>query len=109
MWPNAGEGLRIEISVKFTRESVSHMLNEADLALLDWGTDKQGLFGLALSGLKRRPPGPTTDVLVNEFRDTNRRQLELLKRLVPSRDRKCFHFGSLYAVIGGSTEPHTEG
>jgi hypothetical protein len=27
-------------------------------------------------------------VLVNEFRDTNRRQLELLKRLVPSRDRK---------------------
>jgi hypothetical protein len=39
-------------------------------------------------------------VLVNEFRDTNRRQLELLKRLVPSRDRKRFHFGSLYAIIG---------
>ena len=45
--------MRTEISVKFVRERVSHMLNEADLALLDWQTDKQGLFGLALSGPKR--------------------------------------------------------
>jgi uncharacterized SAM-dependent methyltransferase len=45
--------MRTEISVKVTRERVSHMLNEADLALLDWQTDKQGLFGLALSGPKR--------------------------------------------------------
>jgi uncharacterized SAM-dependent methyltransferase len=45
--------MRIEISIKFTRERVSHMLNETDLALLDWGTDKQELFELALSGPKR--------------------------------------------------------
>jgi L-histidine N-alpha-methyltransferase len=49
----AGEGIRTEISAKFTREGVERMFDEADLALLDWRTDAQGLFGLALGGPKR--------------------------------------------------------
>ncbi|HEX2729214.1 MAG TPA: L-histidine N(alpha)-methyltransferase [Rubrobacteraceae bacterium] len=44
----AGEGMRTEISTKFTLDSASEMLEDANLELLDLYTDHQGLFGLAL-------------------------------------------------------------
>ena len=44
----AGEGVRTEISTKFTRESVAEALDEAGLRLLDLYTDEEDLFGLAL-------------------------------------------------------------
>lgn len=44
----AGEGVRTEISTKFTPGSASKMLEEADLELLDLYTDERKLFGLAL-------------------------------------------------------------
>ncbi len=43
-----GEGMRTEISAKFTPESVRRMFDEADLTLLDLYTDNRNLFGLAL-------------------------------------------------------------
>jgi len=48
----AGEGMRTEISAKFTREEVDLMFDKAGLALLDWRTDGRGLYGLALGGTK---------------------------------------------------------
>jgi L-histidine N-alpha-methyltransferase len=48
----AGEGMRTEISAKFTREEVDRMFDDAGLALLDWRTDGRGLYGLALGGKK---------------------------------------------------------
>ena len=44
----AGEGMRTEISTKFTRESAADMLDEAGLEPLDLYTDDDNLFGLAL-------------------------------------------------------------
>lgn len=44
----AGEGMRTEISHKFTRESASDMFRESGLELLDFYTDAEDLFGLAL-------------------------------------------------------------
>jgi L-histidine N-alpha-methyltransferase len=44
----AGEGVRTEISTKFTRESVAGAFDEAGLRLLDLYTDEEDLFGLAL-------------------------------------------------------------
>jgi L-histidine Nalpha-methyltransferase len=44
----AGEGVRTEISTKFTRESVAEAFDEAGLRLLDLYTDEEDLFGLAL-------------------------------------------------------------
>jgi len=44
----AGEGMRTEISSKFTRESVETTFREAGLRLLDLHTDGRDLFGLAL-------------------------------------------------------------
>ena len=49
----AGEGVRTEISAKFTRESAAGMFAEADLELVELYTDPDGLFGLALG----RPGG----------------------------------------------------
>jgi L-histidine N-alpha-methyltransferase len=49
----AGEGMRTEISAKFTREEVDRMFDEAGLALLDWRTDGLGLYGLALGGPRK--------------------------------------------------------
>jgi len=46
----AEEGLRTEISAKFTRGEVDRLLADADLELLDWRTDPRSLFGLALAG-----------------------------------------------------------
>lgn len=48
----AGEGMRTKISVKFTREEVDRMFDDAGLALLDWRTDGWGLYALALGGKK---------------------------------------------------------
>ncbi len=48
----AGEGMRTEISAKFTRKEVDRMFDDAGLALLDWRTDSRGLYGLALGGTK---------------------------------------------------------
>ena len=45
---DAGEGVRTEISTKFTRESVAGAFDEAGLRLLDLYTDEADLFGLAL-------------------------------------------------------------
>lgn len=45
---DAGEGMRTEISTKFTLDSAKKMLEEADLELLDLYTDRRKLFGLAL-------------------------------------------------------------
>ncbi|MDP8951340.1 MAG: L-histidine N(alpha)-methyltransferase [Actinomycetota bacterium] len=44
----AGEGMRTEISTKFTRESAEGMLAEAGFAPVRWYTDEKELFGLAL-------------------------------------------------------------
>jgi L-histidine N-alpha-methyltransferase len=44
----AGEGMRTEISAKFTPGSIHQMFDEADLSLLDLYTDDRNLFGLAL-------------------------------------------------------------
>ena len=44
----AGEGIRTEISTKFTRESIAGAFDEAGLRLLDLYTDDGDLFGLAL-------------------------------------------------------------
>jgi L-histidine N-alpha-methyltransferase len=44
----AGEGMRTEISTKFTRESIAGAFDEARLRLLDLYTDDGDLFGLAL-------------------------------------------------------------
>jgi L-histidine N-alpha-methyltransferase len=44
----AGEGMRTEISTKFTRESIAGAFDEAGLRLLDHYTDDGNLFGLAL-------------------------------------------------------------
>jgi L-histidine N-alpha-methyltransferase len=44
----AGEGMRTEISTKFTRESIAGAFDEAGLRLLDLYTDDEDLFGLAL-------------------------------------------------------------
>lgn len=43
-----GEGVRTEISAKFTRRSAGEMLAEADLELVELYTDPDDLFGLAL-------------------------------------------------------------
>lgn len=43
-----GEGVRTEISAKFTRESAAQTFEEAGLGLLDLYTDDQNLFALAL-------------------------------------------------------------
>ncbi len=44
----AGEGMRTEISTKFTRESAEGMLAEAGFAPVRWYTDEKELFGLAV-------------------------------------------------------------
>lgn len=44
----AGEGMRTEISAKFTRESAAHAFEEAGLELVELYTDPENLFGLAL-------------------------------------------------------------
>lgn len=44
----AGEGIRTEISVKFTLESTASMFAETGLELRDLYTDEEGHFGLAL-------------------------------------------------------------
>lgn len=44
----AGEGMRTEISTKFTRDSISGAFDEAGLYMLGLYTDKENLFGLAL-------------------------------------------------------------
>ena len=43
-----GEGVRTEISAKFTRESAAGAFREAGLRMLDLYTDPEDLFGLAL-------------------------------------------------------------
>lgn len=50
----AGEGMRTEISTKFTRESIAGAFDEAGLSLLDLYTDDENLFGLALGEAARR-------------------------------------------------------
>src|SRR3712207_8471750 len=48
----SGEGMRTEISTKFTSESIAEAFDEADLRLLDLYTDDEDLFGLALGDRK---------------------------------------------------------
>ncbi len=48
-----GEGMRTEISAKFTPESTARMFDEANLELLDLYTDERDLFGLALAAPRR--------------------------------------------------------
>ncbi len=53
-----GEGMRTEISAKFTPESAARILDAADMELLDLYTDERDLFGLALAAPGRgRSPG----------------------------------------------------
>jgi L-histidine Nalpha-methyltransferase len=44
----AGEGMRTEISAKFTRSMAERMFEEAGFVSIGWYTDEGGLFGLAL-------------------------------------------------------------
>ena len=55
-----GEGMRTEISTKFTPESVRRMFDEAGLALLDIYTDDENLFGLALGKAEARATARST-------------------------------------------------
>lgn len=48
-----GEGMRTEISSKFTPESATRMFDEADMELLDLYTDDRNLFALALATPRR--------------------------------------------------------
>jgi L-histidine N-alpha-methyltransferase len=48
----AGEGIRTEISHKFTLESVADAFEEVDLRLLELYTDEENLFGLALGATR---------------------------------------------------------
>ncbi len=48
----AGEGMRTEISHKFTLGSVAHAFDEASLRLLELYTDEEDLFGLALGAAR---------------------------------------------------------
>ena len=55
-----GEGVRTEISAKFTRESSAGMFAEAGLELVELYTDPDDLFGLALGrpgGAAKYPEG----------------------------------------------------
>jgi L-histidine N-alpha-methyltransferase len=45
-----GEGVRTEISAKFTRRSAGEMSAGASLELLELYADPDGLFGLAFGG-----------------------------------------------------------
>ena len=45
----AGEGIRTEVSHKFTRESAEAMFEDSGLGLIDLYTDEKELFGLALA------------------------------------------------------------
>ena len=51
----AREGIRTEISAKFTRPTVEHMLEEAGFILTGWYTDEGELFGLALGSVGAPP------------------------------------------------------
>ncbi len=48
----SGEGMRTEISTKFTADSAANIFAESDLKLLDLYTDDDNLFGLALGTKK---------------------------------------------------------
>jgi L-histidine N-alpha-methyltransferase len=48
----AGEGMRTEISHKFTLGSVADAFKEADIRLLELYTDEENLFGLALGAAR---------------------------------------------------------
>ncbi len=43
------EEMRTEISTKFTRERIESSYADAGLELLDWWTDREGLFALSLA------------------------------------------------------------
>ena len=45
----AGQEIRTEISAKYDRESATALLDRADLELVDWFSDEEQLFGLALA------------------------------------------------------------
>jgi L-histidine N-alpha-methyltransferase len=45
-----GETILTEISRKFTRTSVESMLNDSGMTLLEWYTDENDMFALALAG-----------------------------------------------------------
>lgn len=47
-----GEGMRTEISTKFTPDSAAGMFDEANLDLLDLYTDERNFFGLALGRVR---------------------------------------------------------
>ena len=53
----AGEEMRTEISAKFTAERLQSDLSAAELELVHWLTDPDGLFALTLS----RPAGPPAE------------------------------------------------
>ncbi len=48
----SGEGMRTEISAKFTADSAANIFEESNLRLLDIYTDNDNLFGLALGTTK---------------------------------------------------------
>ena len=53
----AGDAIRTEISCKYTRPSLTELLAGTGLQLVDWLTDDEGLFGLAV--LERNGSRPT--------------------------------------------------
>jgi len=52
----AGEEIRTEISCKYTRESLAALLPGTGLRLVEWLTDEERLFALAV--LEREKAGP---------------------------------------------------
>lgn len=54
----AGDSIRTEISVKYDRARVAQLLASTGLELVDWFTDAEDLFGLALARKGPRPASP---------------------------------------------------
>jgi L-histidine N-alpha-methyltransferase len=51
----SGDEIRTEISCKYTRTSLEALLAGTGLAITDWFTDRERLFGVALLGRRRGP------------------------------------------------------
>jgi L-histidine N-alpha-methyltransferase len=53
-----GDEIRTEVSCKYTRESLQALLPGTGLFLVDWLTDEEGLFAVAV--MRRDAVGPVT-------------------------------------------------
>ncbi|MHB1225158.1 MAG: L-histidine N(alpha)-methyltransferase [Gemmatimonadaceae bacterium] len=57
----AGESVRTEVSCKYDRASVTALLEDAGLRLVDWATDRRGWFAVSLSTTGASPERPSPE------------------------------------------------